>query len=85
MLARLFPHCASVAQRIGNAGGGALLFQSVLTSPMLSSWNDTVPMLTGADEGLPSSFVVHASWKAVLGVPAAGAATVTFSFVGVVL
>ena len=81
MLARLFPHCASAAQRIGNACGGVLLFQFVFTSPSDSSWKETVPKLVGASAGLFSPTVVQARSK----LDPLVEVTVTFSFVGVVL
>ncbi len=56
-----------------------MLDQSVLTSPAVVSWNATVPWLTWAAGGLPSSSVVHASSNVL---PACSL-TVTFSFVGV--
>ena len=81
MLARLLPQRTGLAQRIGNACGGALLDQSVLIRPAVVSWNETVPMLSGASAGLPWPSVVHASTNDV---PLLSL-TVTFSFVGVVL
>ena len=80
MLARLLPHAPSVGQRIGNAVGGGVLDQSVLTRPKFVSWNETVPTLCGAS-GVPASFVVQASVK----LEPVVLLTVTSSFVGVAL
>jgi hypothetical protein len=81
VLARLLPHCVVVAHRTGNAGGGWLLVQSVVTRPRFVSWNTTWPMLVGASVELPCSSVVHASVK----VAPFCSLTVTFSLVGVPL
>ena len=79
MLASEFPHCATVGQRTGKAGGGALLVQSVFVRPVSVSRNETVPVLAGVPAGLSWPSVVQASVKSA----PFELATVTFSFVGV--
>ncbi len=70
------PQDEACSQRIGNAPGGALLDQFVLTRPASVSWNWTVPLPTGALSG--PSVVQRSENASPLGLP-----TLTFSFVGV--
>src|SRR3954449_5334549 len=53
VLARLLPHCVALAHSTGNAAGGWLLCQSVVTMPRFVSCRTTSPMPTGAASGLP--------------------------------
>ncbi len=77
--ARLFPQRATCGQRIGNADGGGVLCQSVLTIPDEVSWNAIRPWACGAPAGFSSPCVVHSSRNAL----AFCSLTVTFSLVGV--
>ena len=76
-----FPHWLTLGQSTGKAGGGASLDQFVTVRPESLSWRETVPWLETASAELSRSSVDQARSKA----PPLLFATVTFSFVGVML
>jgi hypothetical protein len=80
VLASELRHWFWLAHSTGKLAGGALLDQLVGSRPDFVSWNETVPVLVGAESGFSSPSVVQSRVKLD---PTLELSTVTFSFVTV--